>query len=170
MADAAKTPVRVRFYRFRNVLKDKTAGVGGGAVVIDEAALNAATAALEKMAEDYPDYVAKSVEELRAHLARCVDTPTERVKRYAMMREVAHDMKGQGGTFGYPLITTFAASLYDCTGPRSGMTDGHVEIIKSHIDAMSAVIKDRVKGDGGEIGKALTTGLKMAIEKHSKAL
>ena len=168
MVDGAKTPTKVRLYRFRNVLKEKTAGSGTGPATIDVAALNAATAALEKMAEDYPDWVAKNIEELRTHHVRCVDTPADRSRRYAMMREIAHDMKGQGGTFGYPLMTTFATSLYDCTSPRSGTTDDHVEIIKSHIDSMSAVIKDRVKGSGGEIGKALTQGLKAAIDKHSR--
>ena len=170
MADEAKAAVKVRLYRFRNVLKEKTAGAGGGSgpLVIDPKALEAATAALEKMAEDYPDWVTKHVEELRTHHARCVDTPNDRRRRFAMMREIAHDMKGQGGTFGYPLITTFATSLYDCVGPRSGTTDDHIEIVKSHIDSMAAVIKDRIKGNGGEIGKALTQGLKQAIERYSK--
>jgi chemotaxis protein histidine kinase CheA len=168
MADDAKTAVKVRLYRFRNVLKEKTAGTGGGPITIDPKALEAANAALQKMAEDYPDWVIKHVEELRTHHARCVDTPTDRRRRFAMMREIAHDMKGQGGTFGYPLITTFATSLYDCVGPRSGTSDDHIEIVKSHIDSMAAVIKDRVKGNGGEIGKALTQGLKDAIERYSK--
>ena len=169
MADA-KTPIKVRLYRFRNVLREKTAGTGapGAPLTIDKAALDAANAALSKMAEDYPDWVSKHIEELRTHHARCVDTPADRVRRFAMMREIAHDMKGQGGTFGYPLITAFSSSLYDCVGPRSGMTDDHIEIVKSHIDSMAAVIKDRVKGNGGDIGKALTAGLKEAIERYSK--
>jgi ribosomal protein S12 methylthiotransferase accessory factor YcaO len=33
---------------------------------------------------------------------------------------------------------------------------------------MAAVIKDRVKGSGGEIGQALTKGLHEAIERYSK--
>jgi hypothetical protein len=171
LADPGKPAVKVRLYRFRNVLKDKTAGAGGApgeALTIDPKAMESANAALEKMSEDYPDWVAKLVVDLREHLMRCIDTPADRLKHYAKIREIAHDMKGQGGTFGYPLITTFSSSLVDCVGPKSGTTDSHVEIIKSHIDSMSAVIKDRVKGNGGEIGKALSIGLKNAIEKHSK--
>ena len=171
MADEGKTAVKVRLYRFRNMLKQKTAGAGGApgeALTIDPKALEAANAALEKMSEDYPDWVGKIIVELREHLMRCIDTPADRTKRYAKIREIAHDMKGQGGTFGYPLMTAFATSLVDCVGPKSGTSDNHIEIIKSHIDSMSAVIKDRVKGNGGEIGKALTLGLKNAIEKHSQ--
>jgi hypothetical protein len=166
---AEKTPVKVRLYRFRNVLRDKVgAGAGGAVMKIDPAAIEKATAALAAMAEDYPDWVAKHIEQLRLHHARCVDTPNDRPRHYAGMREIAHDMKGQGGTFGYPLMTTFAASLYDFVGTNAGTTDAHVEIIKSHIDAMAAVIKERVKGNGGEVGQALTQGLKNAIERYTK--
>lgn len=166
---AEKVPVKVRLYRFRNVLRDKVgASAGGAAMKIDPAAVEKATAALSAMAEDYPDWVAKHIDELRVHHVRCVDTPGERLRRYAGMREIAHDMKGQGGTFGYPLMTIFAASLYDFVGPRAGVTDAHIEIIKSHIDSMAAVIKERVKGNGGEIGQALTKGLKNAIERYSR--
>lgn len=170
MADE-KPQVRVRLYRFRNALKEKVGYAGsapGEAIRIDQAALDKANAALEQMKEDYPDWVQKHIEELRLCHARCVDTPGERLKHYARMREIAHDMKGQGGTFGYPLITTFATSLYEFVGPRAGTTDNHIEVIKSHIDSMSAVIKDRVKGSGGEIGMALTKGLHEAIERYSK--
>lgn len=171
MADDAKTPVKVRLYRFRNVLKNKVGYIGtptGEPATIDPAAMEKAIAALEEMKEDYPDWVQKHIDELRTHHARSVDTPAERTRRYSMMREIAHDMKGQGGTFGYPLMTTFATSLHDFVGPRAGTSDNHIELIKSHIDAMSAVIKDRVKGNGGEIGQALTKGLQIAIERYSK--
>lgn len=171
MAEDPKAKIKVRLYRFRNTLKDKVGYIGtpgGEPARIDAAAFEKANAALEQMKEDYPDWVAKHIEELRMHHARCVDSPNERLKRYALMREIAHDMKGQGATFGYPLMTTFASSLHDFVGPRAGTTDNHVEVIKSHIDSMAAVIKDRVKGSGGEIGQALTAGLHAAIERYSK--
>lgn len=171
MAEDAKSKVKVRLYRFRNALKDKVGYIGvpgGEAPKIDPQALAKANAALEQMKEDYPDWVQKHLDELRGYHARSVDTPRERQRRYGQMREIAHDMKGQGGTFGYPLITTFATSLHDFVGPKAGTTDNHIEVIKSHIDAMAAVIKDRVKGNGGEIGQALTTGLQNAIERYGK--
>jgi len=171
MADDGKAKVKVRLYRFRNALKDKVGYIGvpgGDAPRIDPAAMDKANAALEAMKEDYPDWVQKHIDDLRVHLARSVDTTGERMRRYGLMREIAHDMKGQGATFGYPLITSFATSLHDFVGPKAGTTDNHIEVIKSHIDAMAAVIKDRVKGNGGEIGQALTKGLQDAIERYSK--
>lgn len=166
--DKAKTPARVRFYRFRNMLKEKLSGGGGGQAVSSEA-LEKANAALEKMSEDYPDWVTIQVTELRALHARMVDTPDARRKTLDAIRALAQEIKGQGATFGYPLVTTFAASLQDCSGPGAPLTDNHAEVVKAHVDSIGAVIKDRVKGNGGQIGKELTQQLKAAIERNTIA-
>lgn len=164
MTDKPKT--RVRFYRIRNRLKDKLGGGRPGELTIPKEALEQAQAAFEKMAEDYPDWVTKHIEQLRVLHARCVDTPEHRAKIYVEIHEIAHDMRGQGGTFGYPLITTFAASLYEFTAPKAVIGDNQIEIIKAHIDSMSAVIKGRVKGSGGTLGAELAANLSQAIAKY----
>ena len=90
-------------------------------------------------------------------------------KRPSVFKEInviAHDMKGQGGTFGYPLITTFGDSLFDFTGPNAGVTDSHVAVVKAHVDAMRATITGRIQGDGGEIGQQLKTMLAAAIKQY----
>jgi hypothetical protein len=166
--DKGKAQPRVRFYRFRNALKEKLSGGAGGPALTAEA-LEKANAALEKMSEDYPDWVAAQVTELRALHGRMVDTPENRRKTLDSIRLLAQEIKGQGATFGYPLVTTFAASLQDCSGPSAPLTDNHAEVVKSHVDSIAAVIKDRVKGNGGQIGKDLTEQLKFAIDKHAVA-
>ena len=77
----------VRFYVIRNVLKEK-AGSGDG----DPSAQGGIL-----------------IDELMESYRRCIDTSL------AVIHDIAHDMKGQGGTFGYPLITDFGESLYKCT-------------------------------------------------------
>lgn len=167
----AKAPVKVRYYRFQNKLKDKTAGLGkesSAEATIDAEAMARAEAALEQMSEDYPDWVKSIIDKLSEMHRRAVDTPHERRTHFERIRRIAHDLKGQGGTFGYPLITDFAASLDEFAGPNVGMTDSHVEIIKAHIDSMRVVINERIEGDGGENGRLLKEGLQQAIAKHTK--
>ena len=161
--------VRIRYYRFRNHLKAKaSAGFGGGGPSrISSEALERAEAEFEKMAEEYPDWVQGYVKHLAEHLGRCVDSPEERPDRFRRLHLMAHDLKGQGGTFGYPLISYFGDSLYNFTGNRENdIQDNQVEIVKAHIDAMRVVINDRIEGDGGEAGKILIKELSEAIKKN----
>jgi len=76
-------------------------------------------------------------------------------------------LRGQGGTFGYPLITVFGKSLYEVTKPPCREDDSGLEIVKAHIDTMRAVLRDKIEGDGGQTGQALFKALKMAINKHA---
>lgn len=166
MAEAPKPKVRVRLYRFRNRLKDKAAGLGGDVpLVLDEALLAQAEQLFEDMAEDYPDWVSRQLEQLMELHRRCVDTPDARRSLFEQVNAIAHDMKGQGGTFGYGLVTTIATSLNRFSSLRTAIQDRHVEIIKAHIDAMRAVIRDRLKADGGETGAALVKGLETVISR-----
>lgn len=164
---ASNAPVIVRFYRFKNRLKEKTIGLSPGRGTISEDAMEEAQKALSKMVEDYPDWVSTLITKLLEQHGRCVDTPEKRRDCFEAIAMIAHDMKGQGGTFGYPLITTFADSLYGFTNVKGDISDNQVEIVKSHIDSMRAVIRGRVSGDGGEVGKNLITGLNQAIDKYS---
>ncbi|GHF29615.1 hypothetical protein GCM10017044_26110 [Kordiimonas sediminis] len=166
MAKKSNAPVIVRFYRFKNRLRDKTAGLSAGGASISVEALEAASQALEKMSEDYPDWVSGLIAKLQEQHGRCVDTPENRKDFFEEINHIAHDMKGQGGTFGYPLITAFSDSLYDFTTTKSGITDNMIEVVKAHIDAMKAVIRGRVSGDGGEVGATLTRTLNEAIAKY----
>jgi len=163
----AKKPVTVRLYRFQNRLKERCAGLSSGDASISPEAIAAAENMLDKMAEDYPDWVSNLLLTLQEKHGRCVDTPEDRKELFEEINSIAHDMKGQGGTFGYPLMTHFADSLYSITDGRGDYNDNQIELVKSHLDAMRAVIKSRLKGDGGEIGKELTDTLDKALEKYS---
>ena len=80
---------------------------------------------------------------------------------------IGHELRGQGGTFGYPLITIFGKSLYDVTKAPCRQDDANLEIVKAHIDTMRAVLREKIEGDGGAVGQALFKALKMAISKYS---
>ena len=164
----ANNPVIVRFYRFKNSLKERTAGLSGEKANVNIEALEEAQKALDKMCEDYPDWVSGLIQTLREMHGRCVDTPEMRRDAFEEMSIIAHDMKGQGGTFGYPLITAFSDSLYSFTTHKGEVTDNQVELVKAHLDAMRAVISNRISGDGGEIGRKLTDGLNEAISKYAE--
>ncbi len=167
-AAGEKAKQKVRYFRLRNRLKEKAgSGVtGGGGFAIE--ALEAAMKEIDKFSDDYPDFVAGYLKKLFAFHKACSEKEeSKRQRDFRSINEIAHDMRGQGGTFGYPIITTVAKSLHECTSKGAGQTDNHLEIIKAHIDTMHVVIRERVEGDGGGVGSELLTALDMAIKKFS---
>jgi hypothetical protein len=86
-----------------------------------------------------------------------------------IINRISLDLRGQGTTFGYPLITEFAKSLYESTLNIDDVEDSMLNFIKDHINAISAVIRDQVKGMGGEVGEALVVGLEEARLKRAAA-
>lgn len=171
MSDAGKSRVRVRFYRVRNSLRDKASGgaaAAGESGALAKEAMERAEAEFKKMAEDYPDWVGTYIRQLSQELVGAKEkSPEQRTPFFVRINQVAHELKGQGGTFGYPLISTFGKSLFELTSSREGsISDNRLNIAKSHIDAMQAVIKGRVAGDGGAVGAELVKSLNDAIAKH----
>ena len=170
-AAAPRAETKVRYFRIRNRLKAKTAGAGpqDGPPRLAGGALEKAMKEMKQAEEDYPDWVLQTLTDLMADHKAMVDDPDKgkRHKLFKKISNVAHELKGQGGTFGYPLITIFGKSLNDFTLGEVSICDNQLEIVKSHIDVMRAVINDRIAGDGGEIGNALVASLQQAIKKHS---
>ncbi len=163
--------VKVRLFRLRNKLKEK-AGVGRAAAgdsVVAVEALEKALSEMKKSQEDYPDWVRATLTELGEDLKSATDNEgEERRKHFKHIGSIAHELKGQGGTFGYPLISVFGKSLNEfCERNDVGISSNHLEILKAHIDVMRAVIKDRISGDGGDIGRELIAVLHSAIKKNA---
>jgi CheY-like chemotaxis protein len=153
-------------FKLPNRLREKIAGIGGGPLVIDPSLLLQAEQQLERMEEDYSDWVRGSIRQLyEAHRSGSVMDPRNRITPIQTINRIAHDLRGQGSTFGYPLITIFGRSLYDCTLDISEASDQLFEFIRTHIDGINAVIREKIKGDGGTMGKDLITSLERARDR-----
>ena len=69
------------------------------------------------------------------------------------------DLTGLAGSFGYELISQVGNSLKKFTESRRDANPRDVEIIAAHVNAMRVVMVEDIKGDGGEIGRAIVAGL-----------
>ena len=85
----------------------------------------------------------------------------------ALMRQlfrVSHEIKGQGKTFGFDLVSYIAESL---CALLDRVDHGHPKLIqslKTHIDALRLVSSRRIYGDGGELGTELIKSLWQEVE------
>ena len=90
-------------------------------------------------------------------------------KHVANINHIAHELRGQGGTFDYPLITDFGKSLYEATmNSEMLVTQDRLKLLEAHIDVIRTVFSNRIQGDGGEVGATLLKEIDVAVRKYSK--
>ncbi|MGB0684140.1 MAG: response regulator [Magnetovibrionaceae bacterium] len=163
-----KEATDVWYFRLPNKLKDKVGGLGmtgGGAIPMD--LLEQAEEQLERAQLDFTDWALNYLADLSNLCAEALITEGRRSHIFEKINLLGHELRGQGGTFGYPLVSLFGKSLFDITGEGCREDDKAVEIVKAHIDSMRAVLRDKIGGDGGDVGRALMAGLKESIKKNA---
>lgn len=159
---------KVFIFKLPNRLREKIAGIGkSGPLELDIELLKEAEQQLDRMESDYADWVRGSLKQLMDlyDVLVVADDMRKRANVVANINRLAHDLRGQGSTFGYPLITVFGRSLHDCTANVADVTAQLIEFIKAHLDGINAVIREKVKGSGGTMGNDLVASLETAREK-----
>jgi chemotaxis protein histidine kinase CheA len=143
----------------------------GGPGAVDEAMLEKAEAVIQGMSEDYLKWakddlgrLAKAFAALKASGGQTADTAQLLEAIFA----VSHDIKGQGGSFDYQLMTIVGNQLCRFIENLAGKADANaIEVIELHVNALQAVMAHKLKGDGGAIGKKFLTGLEQVIAKRT---
>jgi len=79
--------------------------------------------------------------------------------------QVSHDIKGQGGSFGYDLMTAIGNELCRLIEKADKIGAGEVAAVKIHIDALKLVIAEDLKGTGGKEGEKMLSGLQQVCDK-----
>lgn len=123
-----------------------------------------AEAAVASLAKDYARWALADVARARAALSAAADDPARRAQHVETVFRVGHDLKGQGASFGFPLITRIGHSLCVLTRDRAlAYQDRHLELATSHIDAIDLVLTKNIRGEGGQVGAALVAKLEQRV-------
>lgn len=162
-----KKPTDVWYFRLPNALKGKAGGADSSPGELPNNLLQEAETQLQRSSLDFTEWALQYVSQLQDLCTETLMQPGKRTIYFEKIHMLAHELRGQGGTFGYPLVSIIGKMLYECTGERCPENDSAVEIVKSHVDIMRAVLRDKIAGDGGEVGRQLLEALKLAVEKHS---
>lgn len=138
--------------------------------ILPDAVLEAAEAEIQSRAGDYATWIVGEVEEMARRIDQLGADSRHVAGLVAEINRSAHEMRGQGGIFGYPLITHIAKSLYEATsGGLKAVTPSEQLLFKAHVDAIKAVMHGRISGDGGVTGQQLLASLEVAKKKYAKA-
>jgi len=163
MSDENKVAAAPQFIKPPQTLQGKVSKGGPGAV--DMAALARAEAVIDNLADDYLDWVSEDFVRLeKAFETLKAGAPDDKVNIDAIF-SIVHDMKGQGGSFGYPLITQISDLLCGILENIESVNPRDEKAMRVYIDAMRVVISHKLKNDGGNEGRQLLMGLTLMRDK-----
>lgn len=84
---------------------------------------------------------------------------------FEKMFDIVHDMRGQGGSFGYDLVTSICDSFCRILEKVENPKAKHLALIKLHIDTIQLILAKKIIGDGGKSGAELQDGIKAVVAK-----
>jgi chemotaxis protein histidine kinase CheA len=155
MIMSRKRPIEI--FMPPNILKAKAGGGG----TIDRAAVARAEKAFTALKSEFSTWMEDDVARLLSARNHLDATRTEKA-RDALFR-ASHDLKGQGTTFGYPLITRMAASLCRMIEDRAP-ADLPLALIDAHVNAIHIVMRDRMKDGANATATALVQELETRVD------
>ncbi|CAN5344213.1 hypothetical protein BH10PSE2_BH10PSE2_19260 [soil metagenome] len=136
--------------------------VGGGFGGIDANAIAKAEAALKAMSSQFGQWLQDEITKLEAAQAaiRAQGLSTQTAEGLYFR---AHDLKGLGATYQYPLVTRLAGSLCKLLDDPTKRTEAPLRLLDAHIDAIRAVVRDQIQTDEHPTGRVLAETLEAEV-------
>lgn len=144
-----------------NELARKVPKTGG---VPPEKAFQNADRIVQQMAAEYVEKLAGDIAEMKRLAAAYRTSPTPETLD-ALFRLI-HNMRGQGATFGFPLITEIGRNFCRYVRERPKGTAVNDDLIDQHVKAMQVVYDQSIKGSGDEIAQAVVQALSEVVERE----
>ena len=133
-------------------------GINADAIAKAEEALKAMSAQFGEWLNDEIVKLDKAQADIREHGY----TPATAEALYFR----AHDLKGLGTTYEYPLVTRIAGSLCRLLDDAERRMSAPLAVLDAHIDAIRAVVRDQIKTDEHPTGRALAETLEERVAEH----
>ncbi len=80
----------------------------------------------------------------------------------------AHDLKGLGATYDFPIVTRMAGSVCKLLDDPVRRLAAPMFLVDAHIDAIKAAVRDNIRDDAHPVGKILAEELERRVAKHLK--
>lgn len=162
----AKPPSGVEIIKRPNKLREKVGGTPDGKPGrIDPASIARAATHVSRMSDAHIAQTRIDVTELQQAYQRAMTDVENRSQHLRRVIKISDGIMTLGKTFGYDLLSEFANSLNHFLVPLTNPSVSQLQVVGLHIDAMHVLVRDDIKGDGGQIGQALALSLNMARAK-----
>ncbi len=142
-----------------NMLRVK---VGGRIGPIDEAAIARAEAALDDMKEVFADWLETEVQKLEAAAKRVMAEGLDGEAGVELFSR-AHDLRGMGTTYKFPIITRMAGSLSKLIESEEKRAIAPAKLALAHTGAIRAALRQDIRDEKNPVGRALATELETQV-------
>lgn len=140
--------------------------IGGPGAVTPEV-LAQAEAIVSNMTDNYLEWVKGDLVALRRAFENLKSGGGNARDELDAIFRIVHDMRGQGGSFGYKLITVIGNQLCRLLGGLQEAGQAEIEAIGIYIEAMNMVIARNMEGDGGPEAGQMLEGLEKVGAKFA---
>src|SRR5262249_47699666 len=131
----------------------------------DEDPVARAEAALDKISGEFSTWMFEECDRL--------DAARHKIRSRGMSHEnrqelflAAHDVKGDAGTFGYPLVAQPAESLCRLLEHTPDLSKIPLKVIDQHVDAVRAIVREYARSDISEIATSLNQRLRQVTDEY----
>lgn len=123
--------------------------------------------AVNRSKNRFVSQVAEKLKALRALHHEAEAKPELRPAYLAQLRDDSLAIKGLGGMFGYPLVTSIAASLNDFVLKRETAEAPQLIVIRLHIDAIYVILSRKAETLRPELEGELLASFRILAAKHA---
>jgi chemotaxis protein histidine kinase CheA len=145
-----------------NTLRAK---VGGKLAALDQEAIAKAEQALAELSTHFESWLMDEIKKLE-DVQATIKIEGLTVANSEQLFYRAHDLKGLGTTYGFPLITRIAGSLCKMLDEDYKRAAAPRVLVDAHLDAVRAIVRGQIKEEGHPVGKVLSETLEARVKEH----
>lgn len=138
----------------------------GGAGGIDAGAVARAEEALRSLASNFAAWLEEEIVRLEAARRVVAERGLDPETGEGVYLR-AHDLKGLGATYEFPIITRIAGSLCRLVEHPEHRAAAPLALIDAHIAAIRSVVRDGVRSDAEPAGAAIAEDLEARVRQHA---
>ena len=155
-------PSAGQVFQVPNLLRLK---VGGNGAPMDNNVIARAEAALKSLSGQFAQWLQDEIDKLDAARADIAAQGMNTETAEALYLR-AHDLKGLGTTYEFPLVTRIARSLCQLLDQPQSRGEAPLFLADAHIHAIKAAVRDNIRDASHPIGKILVEELEGRVKAH----
>ena len=144
-----------------NTLRDSVSGGRRGG--IDPAAIAKAEAALANLSGNFAQWLNDEITKLDGARAT-IQAEGSTLENLESLYLRAHDLKGLGTTYGFPLVSRIAGLLCRLIEDKTQRMAAPLALVDAHILSIKAAVRDGIKAEEHPVGKIVIQELEGQIK------